>query len=339
MRRPLLILALTLTGAAIFAQNTTLSGHIIAPTGDSVFLRYNHVVDEKQVSDLIASAAVEPDGSFEMKFKLTEGKGLTFTDGNEYTSIFLMPSDNLNMSLHTAYFDETLAFTGQGAERNNALAGIGMISEMNWNPIYPKMQEPDTLTLFPEIDAITTKLNTVIGDYVKAYPEMAEYLNIRIDNEQKNAVGRKSYMREKIEFESYAAAMVGKPLSDITGTGLKGEKVSLSQFKGKTTVIDFWATWCGPCKAEIPDWAKLEEQYGKDVNFVSISVWDNLEKWKTMATDLKQRHTMFIAKEVIDQIKPYKINSIPRYMVVDKDLKIISIDAPRPSSNKMQELF
>jgi len=72
---------------------------------------------------------------------------------------------------------------------------------------------------------------------------------------------------------------------------------------------------------------------------VSVSVWDNEEKWKAMATELKQTHTMFVPKEGIDQLNPYGVISIPRYMVIDKDLNIVSIDAPRPSTDKIQRYF
>jgi thiol-disulfide isomerase/thioredoxin len=341
MKKLLLITVYTLLKLSVVvkAQTTTFSGQIIHPTGDSVFLNYNPKGGENQEPKLMAAAKLKSDGSFEMKFKLTEGKVFTFNDGTEATKVFLMPNDNLKMSLHTSYFDETLAFTGSGAERNNALAGIALAAEMSWNPLYPKMEEDDTLSLFPKMDQITQNTVSFISDYAKVFPEMAVYLNAKIDEAQKFADNQKSYVIENLQFKSYAASMVGKPMSDIVGIGIKDEKISLSQFSGKITVIDFWATWCGPCKAELPYWSKLEEQYGKDINFLSISIWDDLEKWKKKAAELKQTNTMFLSKEAIDQIKPFKINFIPRYIMVDKDQKIISIDAPRPSSGKLHNLF
>ncbi|MCC6655534.1 MAG: TlpA family protein disulfide reductase, partial [Flavobacteriales bacterium] len=98
-------------------------------------------------------------------------------------------------------------------------------------------------------------------------------------------------------------------------------------------------TWCGPCKAEMPAWEALQKEYGDRINFVSISVWDNEDKWKEMSKSLGHAHSMFIPKTDLGQLEPYMVNAIPRYMVLDKDLRIVTIDAPRPSSGELQKFF
>jgi len=335
----LLITGLLVTTMGVTAQNTTISGRILAPTGDSVFVQHNLVVGRRMVSDRKAAAKLDPTGKFTIQFALDSARLLTLYDGNEQTSFFVLPGESIGVTLHTAYFDETLNFTGNGADRNNTLAALSLADEMNWQPIYAQWDNPDTLSMFPQIDAFTENISKMLDDYIKEFPEMAAHLQNLKSQKEAGAAQSKDQVREQIQFKQLAAQMVGKPLIDIVGTGLNGEKVSLSQFKGKTTVIDFWATWCGPCKAEIPHWAKLEEKYGKQINFVSVSVWDNEEKWKAMATDLKQTHTMFVPKTGNDQLKPYMLESIPRYMVIDKDLNIVTIDAPRPSTPGLEKYF
>lgn len=59
---------------------------------------------------------------------------------------------------------------------------------------------------------------------------------------------------------------------DFTLTNLEGQKVSLSDYKGKIIIVDFWATWCGPCKMEIPSFIKLQEDYKDDVVVLGISL-------------------------------------------------------------------
>ena len=52
----------------------------------------------------------------------------------------------------------------------------------------------------------------------------------------------------------------------------KGEKISLSKYKGKVVIIDFWATWCGPCRKGIPDLIELQKEFGKDIVVIGISL-------------------------------------------------------------------
>jgi len=133
--------------------------------------------------------------------------------------------------------------------------------------------------------------------------------------------------------------LVGKKLLEITGIDLNGEELALSSFKGKTTVVDFWATWCGPCKAQVPYLKEMEEKYGSEVNFVSIGVFCKEDEWKEMAEEFGFEHNMFVSKENGKYTEQYMVNAIPRYMVIDKDLNVISIDAPRPSSGELEKLF
>jgi len=59
---------------------------------------------------------------------------------------------------------------------------------------------------------------------------------------------------------------------DFTLTDLDGQKVSLSDFKGKVIIVDFWATWCGPCKMEIPSFIQLQDDYKDDVVILGVSL-------------------------------------------------------------------
>jgi len=130
-----------------------------------------------------------------------------------------------------------------------------------------------------------------------------------------------------------------------------GSKSSLSDFRGKFVYIDVWATWCGPCKAEIPSLKKLESQYKtKNIEFISISVDDarrsgSMEKahtaWKTMVKDKQLTGTQLFTGNgwKTDFIQDFKINAIPRFLLIDPKGDIIDADAPRPSSKRLIELL
>ncbi|MBK5720351.1 TlpA family protein disulfide reductase [Dysgonomonas sp. Marseille-P4677] len=135
----------------------------------------------------------------------------------------------------------------------------------------------------------------------------------------------------------------GDPAVDFKFQNSEGKEVALSDFKGKVVYIDIWATWCGPCKKEIPHLKMLEEEYkGKNVVFlgVSIDVQKDHPKWQKFLIDNKMKGIQLFAGDKAGDIsKPYKIKGIPRFMLIDKDGKIVSSDAPRPSSPEIKLLL
>jgi hypothetical protein len=89
----------------------------------------------------------------------------------------------------------------------------------------------------------------------------------------------------------------------------------------------------------VPSLKKLEEKYGADINFVSVALFCKKEDWEKMATGFDLKHNMFLDKNEEEKIKKYDIKFIPRYIVLDKDLKVIDANAPRPSSGELQKYF
>lgn len=123
-----------------------------------------------------------------------------------------------------------------------------------------------------------------------------------------------------------------------------GGTLSLKKLKGKYVYIDVWATWCGPCKAEIPSLKKIQKQYhNKNIKFVSISidVKKNHDSWEQMIKDKELGGIQLFADKDWNSkfIKDYGINSIPRFILINPEGKIISANAPRPSNKKLTNLF
>lgn len=121
-----------------------------------------------------------------------------------------------------------------------------------------------------------------------------------------------------------------------------GKVVAFNDLKGKVVLIDVWATWCGPCKAEIPHLKKLEEaMHGTDVEVVSISVDEEKDKakWLKMIQDENLGGTQLFAAGWGDFAAYYKIKGIPRFMVFDRKGKVVSIDSPRPSNPELKQLL
>ncbi|OOV25974.1 hypothetical protein BXU11_15085 [Flavobacterium sp. LM5] len=136
----------------------------------------------------------------------------------------------------------------------------------------------------------------------------------------------------------------GKPSPFFNYENHKGGTTSLESLKGKNVYIDVWATWCGPCREEIPALEKIEEQFqGKNIVFVSISI-DNSkdrEKWSKLVTDKKMSGIQLLADNEWDSkfIKEYNITAIPRFILIDSNGNIVNAQAPFPSDPKLIELL
>lgn len=109
----------------------------------------------------------------------------------------------------------------------------------------------------------------------------------------------------------------------------------LKSYEGKVLYLDFWASWCGPCKREMPYSQSMKKEFaGKDVAFVYISTDNNPDKWKSMINQLEISGDHYRASpRVRDQIvKKFNLQYIPRYVLIDKSGKIVSDNAKRPSN-------
>ncbi len=135
----------------------------------------------------------------------------------------------------------------------------------------------------------------------------------------------------------------GQMAVDFKYPDVKGDMVSLSDLKGKVVVIDVWATWCGPCKQQIPHLKQLEKAYhGKDVEFLSVSIdaEKDREKWANFVKEQELGGIQLFADGWGSDIaKYYNIKGIPRFMVVDKEGRLVSVDAPRPSNPNLKAMI
>jgi len=120
---------------------------------------------------------------------------------------------------------------------------------------------------------------------------------------------------------------------------MQGNKVSMSDFKGKYVYMDVWATWCSPCRAEIPYLKKMEEDFhGKNIVFMSISVDQTQEPWKKMVVSDDLKGVQLWAGQAKEFSSFYKINGIPRFMLFDMEGKILETNATRPSGEVDKQL-
>jgi thiol-disulfide isomerase/thioredoxin len=207
-------------------------------------------------------------------------------------------------------------------------------------------------------DFATAYIKTV-ADEVKS-PKIKEFLLFQIANETisytKNLqkfyelfmANSSSEDHKKIITEKYNKLIKlskGQPSPKFVDyENYKGGTLSLDDLKGKFVYVDVWATWCGPCKGQIPFLKKIEKEYhDKNIVFISMSIdkKDDHEKWKKMVKEKSLTGIQLFAPNdwKSDFVTNYGIRGIPRFILIDKEGNIVDSNAPRPSSPDLKKLF
>lgn len=113
----------------------------------------------------------------------------------------------------------------------------------------------------------------------------------------------------------------------------------LTPYKGNVIYLDLWASWCGPCKAELPFSHKLKERMkGKDVVFIYLSTDRDQKAWENMMIMMQLEGEHYRANKDIHKYlsTEYDLQYIPHYIIFDKEGNLVKNNAPRPSSEEIQ---
>lgn len=324
MKKLLTLVTTLLVSVSLFAQeDMTFQANVTNKNGDVLFIKSGRTIVKEIKSD--------EKGDFKATFPIKEGLYQLF-DGAEYAQLFLKPGYDLKMTLDAAKFDETIKFTGKGSNENNFIAAQ-TLAEQKFD--YNGMLALDEAAFNKAFDE---KLNGDIARLDKQTGLDANFVTTYKAGISQGLQGLKQY---------YAQISANKKLNNTKSPGFdfenhKGGKTSLESLKGKYVYIDVWATWCGPCRAEIPFLKEIEAKYhGKNIEFVSISadVEKDHEKWKNFVTEKQLGGIQLYADKnwESDFLKAFGITSIPRFILIDPNGVVVDADAARPSSPKLKE--
>jgi len=152
-------------------------------------------------------------------------------------------------------------------------------------------------------------------------------------------------LNKKEEVASKKKEEKGQSKKELLNTGdypvltdMSGKQFNFAKYKGKVIYVDFWASWCGPCRQEFPFSKKLHsslsDKQKKNIVFLYISIDDDPANWKNAVEKLQLDngdHGFSEGGWASEVVKKYQINGIPRYMIIDKNGTIVQPDAVRPS--------
>lgn len=184
--------------------------------------------------------------------------------------------------------------------------------------------------------------NSKLGAYLSGIVKKKEEKALNVLNSQKARIAEKPQREaaDKIYAEAAKKRLEkGDPMPELKFTDINGKEMALSSLKGKYVYIDVWATWCGPCRGEIPALKKLEQSLeGKEIAFVSISTDANRVNWEKMVKEEELKGIQLYAGGAKNAFgKFFYITGIPRFILLDKQGKILNIDMTRPSNPETEK--
>jgi len=116
------------------------------------------------------------------------------------------------------------------------------------------------------------------------------------------------------------APQIGQPAPPFQGTTFDGKKIELNDFKGKVVLLDFWASWCVPCREEMPFLIDLYNRYHKSpFEIIAINIDTKLDNARKFMDQLSENIRFTVVKDSEQQIPPkYQINGMPTSVLIDK---------------------
>ncbi len=322
------LLALSIVACSKESKDyVTFSGKITNKNSDSVVIsnpqfKFNRVIK------------VDENGMFKDTMNVKDGFYRLF-DGKEYATLYLKNGADINMTLDTNEFDETITFTGEGSKESAFIAKSSIEQE--------KLFGDKELMDLPELD-FRAKVSEFVDGFNKRVDEAALDSTFAA-NQKQSITGLEKYLTKVYGDKQYAAKNLAKGMESpkfVDYENNAGGTTSLDDLKGKYVYIDLWATWCQPCKNEIPFLKQVEAKYhNKNIEFVSISVdrQKDYETWKQMIVDKELTGVQLYAKEDKSFMDAYRVSGIPRFILLDPQGNIVDSNAPRPSNPKLVELF
>jgi peroxiredoxin len=300
-------------------------------------------------------------GAFELKGITTEiDLGFVRIENENISLPLILESGKITVDLKT----DTIQNSIIGGTKNNEkfqtfnddskviARKIGKFKELNAKRISEAKKVKDTATvnmIMKEFNSFQDEMNKVSINFIKSNPDcylsvlllenflMREYIPIdefkeyfsQIDKSLLDTKSAKSIKTALASLENKPVVETNKPAPDFSAASPEGKTISLKESLGKVTIIDFWASWCGPCRAENPNVVALyNEFHAQGLNIIGVSLDKDATKWKeAIAKDgliWPQVSNLKFWEEPIAKL--YNVESIPATFILDAKGTIVGRD-------------
>ncbi len=339
MKKLTIIIALLFSLSA-FAQNITISGKVINNTKNFTQIQLKNLLNKK----IVAQADIKPDGSFELSANTNypDFFGLQLSAQN-YILLVLQPGDKVTVT-YNAQDPQSSVVKGAPLtkvldEKNSADQEINK----EYQECQKKLQQRQ-YDLYKQV--ILNNLGKISSLLIAERLPMDQYLDVHLKLAQSlEPYKANPYVRQYIvNVNSAAKTKIGSIAPDIALPNPDGDTVKLSSLRGKYVLIDFWAAWCRPCRAESPNLVEAYNKY-KDKGFTiySVSLDNNKQSWinAIKSDQLGQwTHVSDLKGWRSSAAELYGVNSIPANFLIDPEGKIIAKNLRgKALEQKLQQIF
>jgi len=251
--------------------------------------------------------------------------------------------------------DDYLRLNGQLKDVNGRLDEL----EGQYRQLYMAEDEEGMKKLEPQFDELAAQQKQIMRDFLKnncnspialyVLNKYADYeINLAEIEPMFNKLGK--YIRNTPGGKEFASGLeaakktaVGQPALDFAQPDVEGKNVNLASYKGKYLLIGFWASWCGPCRAENPNMLKAYSRFhDKGFDVLSVSLDDKREKWVAaiQADNLQWTQVSDLKGWKNEVAEKYGIRAIPQNLLIDPKGNIIAKNLRGDAlEKKLEEVF
>lgn len=365
MRGSILLIAVASTIAAGCANTSPTAVSVNGRVTNTDQIAITRVVDiNRKKAELVERLRVGPDGSFAVSFEVPEpnlyelnfpnGKQIAFVAESGQTIILNGDAETAEFEIKGSAANEILAgyerFRKESLDRlvKSVRAQIKSLPDKS-GPEYDRLSRLEVANYNRHkqelLDYVSKEMGTSIAVYATStrWPADAALIEPIVAAFEKAHPGLEATKRMKEKLDIVRQTSVGGTVPDIRMRDETGNEISLYDSKGKYTLIDFWGSWCGPCRREAATLSGLYEKYkSRGFEIFGVGLESEMRLWKEAKQKDKRvwPNVLSLKEFETEAAYDYAITSLPANFLIDKDGKVLAKDVHEEQlAEKLADLF